>query len=221
LSGGSGAVALAWALSSLIFSLSFLMASLGYHRQGWNAAFLGALALTGAAIYSADAVNLPDIAGMMFIGAGLGLMLARALPERGLMTLMAGFAGLAGLSMLCAALAIWRNPNGFGLLRDDGGGITSGGLLWVAITVAAGGLTALLALAGMAPRKAGIERRAAMSALTGGLAGLSVAALGFTLQNAGLAVAGGLAGSAALTMWLRLYRARRRWKGLADPGSRA
>lgn len=220
MSGDGGAVTVSWALSSLLFFLSFFISGPGDYRRGWNAAFIGAVILTGAAIYSADAVNLPEIAGMMVIGAALGLMLARALPRRGLMVLMTGFAGLAGLSMLCAALAVWRNPNGFGLLREDGAGITYDGLLSVGVTVAVGGLATLIAMVGIAPRKAAVERRAAMSALTSGLAGFSMAGLGFTLQNAGLTVAGGLAGSAGLTMWVRLYRARRRWKGLADPGSR-
>ncbi|NIJ15258.1 NAD(P)(+) transhydrogenase (Re/Si-specific) subunit beta [Sphingobium vermicomposti] len=223
MSGGVDAVLVAWALSSLLFVLSLWKYEAEASQRRLHAAGVGVLLLAAAGIYSADIVNLPEIAGTLLIGASLGLVLARGWRPQALPTLLTAFCGAIGLSMLCAALAAYLNPNAFGIMPARGDGVTGGALLLVGVTAATGALAWVVAMVAMFAGRGGPgdqARRIRLLAMAGGLAGCSVTALAFLLQHAGLVVAGGLAGTSGLVLWARL-----RWgaggKGLAPARRRA
>lgn len=115
------AVLLGWALAALLFGLALLRSGPGVRRLHRHAALAGALVLMGAALFAADIINMPEIAGALVIGAAIGLPLARELPMRLLPRLMAGLAGSAGLALVCAAIAMRHNPYAFGLLGEADG----------------------------------------------------------------------------------------------------
>ncbi len=205
MSGGVDAVIVAWALSSLLFVLALWKYEAEASHRRLHAAGVGAFVLAAAAIYSADIVNLPEIAGALVIGASPGLILARGWRPQALPTLLTAFCGAVGMSMLCAALATYLNPNAFGIMSARGDGVTGSAMLLVGVTAATGALSWVVAMVAMFVRGGDQARRIRRLAMAGGLAGCSVTALAFLLQHAGLVVAGGLAGTSGLVLSLRLH----------------
>ena len=220
MSGEVDAVIVGWALSALLFFLSLWKYEPEISHRRRHAASAGALVLAVAAIYGADIVNLPEIAGTLAIGASLGLVLARGVRPQMLPTLLTVFCGAIGLSMLCAALAAYLNPNAFGLMPVRGDGVTCWALSLICAAAATGALAWAVAMVAIFAHRGGPSdqaRRTMLLALAGGLAGCSVTALAFLLEHAGLVVAGGLAGTAGLLLSVRLHRGSGR-KGLPRRG---
>lgn len=136
------AILLGWALAALLFFLALAGPAAGPGRRRRQAALAGAIILAGAAIYGADIMNLPEIAGALVIGAAIGLLLARELPMRRLPLMMRVLAGGAGAALTCAALAIRFNPYAFGLLGEDQPEIAPWGVAALVIALLTGVLAA-------------------------------------------------------------------------------
>lgn len=199
-------VALAWLIAALLLAWSLWRAAAGEARKARHAALAGVALIVGAAVYTADVVNLPEIVGALVAGGGVGLLLGRDVRARRLPLLLAA---LAGIAYVLAAAACWLNPYIFGL--GQGGRITLGALAMLTFCIVPGLLSLCAFLwSVVSPSSRGIALTCA-----GALAGWSAAALAFILGNPGLAFAAGLAGAGGSILALRLSLATGR-KGLAD-----
>ncbi|HKT77898.1 MAG TPA: NADP transhydrogenase subunit beta, partial [Sphingobium sp.] len=156
MSGMVDAVALGWALAALLFLLALWQPAAGLGRRHRHAAMAGALILAGAALYGADIMNLPEMVGVLVIGAALGLLAARELPMRVLPALLAGLAGAIGVAMACLALAIRHNPYAFGLLGEDAASIAPWRVGALAVALAGGVMAAGAGVAWPARRDGGV-----------------------------------------------------------------
>lgn len=119
MNGTVDTILLGWSLAALLFLLSLARPAAGFGPRHRHAAMAGVLILAAAAVYGADIVNLPEIAGALVIGAAIGLLCGRELPVRLLPRMMQALAGATGGALACAALAIRFNPYAFGLLGED------------------------------------------------------------------------------------------------------
>ena len=169
-------------------------------RTGNRFAMAGITLAVGAAIYSHDVVNLPEIVSALTIGGGIGLMLARRGAVRILPWLVVSGHGLLGLGAMATAFVLFRNPFAFAIVRDDGAMLPGDGLL-LAAAFAIGALVLGGALT-MAVRRTQVGL-----AWLGSGSGWAAAALGFALGNSAMVVAGAMAGVAAARIGWRADRA--------------
>ena len=183
-------VAAAYLLSGLMLVCALRLRA---NRAGNRIALAGLALASGAALYSHDVVNLPEIVSALTIGGSIGLLLARRSPAASLPWLVIAGHGLLGLAAIATAWALYRNPFAFGLAGDDGI-ILPGNIVILAVGVATGALVVAGTLV-MA-----IRRTCAGLALLGSGAGWSATALGLVLGNSAMVVAGALAGVAGLRL---------------------
>lgn len=150
MSSALDAITLGWAFSALLFLLSLSPLARIPDRRRRHAAAAGVLILTGAALYGADVVNLPEIVGVLIIGGAIGVMLARELPAHRLPALLTTLAGLVGLAAIAVAQAAWLNPYAFGLIGGSDDRIVPRAVIAVGVAMlmgamaCAGGFVALL-----------------------------------------------------------------------------
>lgn len=173
------AILLGWVLAALLFCLSLAGRGATPGTRHRHAALAGVLILAGAAIYSADIVNLPEIAGALVIGAAIGMLLARELPLRLLPRMMRTLAGATGAALACAAIAIRFNPYAFGLLGEDRPAIAPWREAALVIALLAGVMAAGAGVARPAWRIGGVA-----GVIAPGLLAL-LAAASFALSGAG------------------------------------
>lgn len=193
MSSALDAIILGWAFSALLFFLSLWPSGGVPHRRHRHAAAAGVLILTGAALYAADVVNLPEIVGALVIGAAIGVMLGRELPAHRLTALLTALAGLVGLAAIAVAQAAWLNPYAFGLIDGNGDRIAPRAAIAVGVAMLMGAMgcaSGVAALLGppIRPRR-GILPPLALLAMAGPLLGAFVAATALPLLWAGMAVA--------------------------------
>lgn len=166
------------------------------HRVGNRLVLAGGMLAVGAALYSHDVVNLPEIASALAIGGSIGLTLARRCNAHRLPWLVILAYGLLGLAGVATGAALFLNPFAFGLV-DGQGDVTPvhGALLAASATI--GGLVALVALLML------VRRTQADLALVASGAGWASAALGLAMGNSAMILVGGMAGAAGLRLGWR------------------
>lgn len=170
------------------------------HRAGNRIALAGGALAVGAALYSHDVVNLPEIASALVIGGSIGLTLARRSGAHRLPWLVLVAHGLLGLAGMAIGAALVLNPFAFALVDGQGHVMDAQGFLLAAGAVI-GGLTAAGALLML------VRRTQAGLTLVGGGAALSAAALGLAMGNSAMVLVGGMAGAAGLRLgWRGLVR---------------
>lgn len=172
------------------------------HRAGNRIALAGGMLAVGAALYSHDVVNLPEIASALVIGGSIGLTLARRCGAHRLPWLVAVAYGLLGLTGVATGAALYLNPFAFGLM-DGQGHVTPVHSMLLATGVMTGGWVALGALFML------LRRTQADLALLGSGAGWTAAALGLAMGNSALVLVGGMAGAAGLRLGWRARGAGR------------
>lgn len=172
------------------------------HRAGNRLALAGGMLAVGAALYSHDVVNLPEIASALVIGGSIGLTLARRCCAHRLPWLVVVAYGLLGLAGAATGAALFLNPFASGLVDGQGHVTPAHGTL-LAAGVAIGGLVALGALLML------VRRTQSGLALVGSGAGWAAAALGLAMGNSVLVLVGGMAGAAGLRLGRRARVIRR------------
>ena len=166
------------------------------HRVGNRLALAGGMLAVGAALYSHDVVNLPEIASALAIGGSIGLTLTRRCAAHRLPWLVVVAYGLLGLAGVATSVALFLNPFAFALVDGQGHVTPAHGALLLA-GVAIGGLVALGALLML------VRRTQSGLALVGSGAGWAAAALGLAMGNSALLLVGGMAGAAGLRLGWR------------------
>lgn len=172
------------------------------HRIANRLALTGGMLAVGAALYSHDVVNLPEIASALVIGGSIGLMLARRCGAHRLPWLVVIAYGLLGLAGVATGAALFLNPFAFALVDGQGHVTPAHGAL-LAAGAATGGLVALGALLML------VRRTQASLMLVGSGAGWAAAALGLAMGNSALLLVGGMAGAAGLRLGWRARAMRR------------
>lgn len=163
------------------------------HRMGNRIALAGGMLAVGAALYSHDVVNLPEIASALVIGGSIGLTLARRCAAGTLPWLIVVAYGLLGLAGMATGTALFLNPFAFGLVDGQGHVTPAHGAL-LAAGVVLGGLVALGALLIL------VRRTQAGLALVGSGVGWAATALGLATGNSAMVLVGGMAGAAGLRL---------------------
>lgn len=183
------------------------------YRTGNRIALAGGMLAVGAALYSHDVVNLPEIASALVIGGSIGLMLARRCGGHRLPWLVVVAYALLGLAGMATGTALLLNPFAFGLV-DGPGRVTPAHGTLLAGGIAIGGLAALCALLML------VRQTQDYLALVGSGAGWTAAALGLAMGNSAMVLAGGMAGAAGLRLGWRAWAIRRAALRALPSGSR-
>lgn len=157
---------------------------------GNRASMAGIMLATGAALYSHDVINLPEMISIMAMGGGIGLLFARRCPAWAFPWVVVAGHGLTGVAIMATAAALCRNPLAFGLAGDDGA-MAAGNVAMLILCCVLAGAATIHALA-MAFRRT----QAALPMLSATLA-FAAAALGLAMGNSVMVMAGGMAGVAA------------------------
>ncbi|MET0372888.1 MAG: hypothetical protein ABW128_01370 [Rhizorhabdus sp.] len=179
-------VAAAW-LVLILSPLALARIGRGDARTGLMLAAVAVAMTLAATVAVHDAVSLPEVAGTLGVGAGLGYMLVRHARLAGIGRLIAAFMGLCGLGGLLAGAALWLDPRGLGLVDMPDASPTWLATLALAIAIA---LNLLLAGAGAhllmrqaAPQAAGLAGLAGLSGGAGCLLGLLLGNLPMTVSG--------------------------------------
>lgn len=144
--GGAGIVVPDWAmLAYLAAGVFFILALRGLSspatsRAGNRNGMIGmALALiTTLVIY--DKANIVEIGIAIFLGAIIGVTIARKIAMTAMPELVAGFHSLVGLAAVVVGLAAWLNPSAFGIL-DEAGQILVVSRIELGLGIAIGAIT--------------------------------------------------------------------------------
>lgn len=170
-------------------------------QAGHRIAMAGIALAMAAALYGHDVINLPEIASVLVVGGGIGLLLVRRCVGQALPWLIVAGHGLLGMAAMATVSVLALNPVLFGLVGEDGTIASANGLLLVAAFAMS------LMVVGGALLMAFCRTHAAL-ALVGGGAGWSTAALGFALGNSAMVMAGAFAGMAGFRLGWREHKVR-------------
>ena len=198
MSGAVDAVALLWALAALLF----LLALTGTARRRRHGAMAGTLMLTAAALYSADIINLPEILGMLVIGAAGGILIGRETPRQNLPQFMIALAGSIGLACTAMMSAIRLNPHAFGFVEGAAETIAPGRAVAMAIGLALGAMACASGVAGLSSRQGSRPGRKLDMSIGCLLAPLAAGALLAFARSAGIIWLGAGMAIAALAAML-------------------
>lgn len=204
-------VAGAYLVTTILFLLGLRRAAIARGSGAGRMGVAGLLIAMAATVYTLDAVSLPEMAGVMLAGGGIGWLAIRGTrlaPPR----LIATLQGVTGLVVLLLAGAIWLDAAAFGLDRNNPAVIFPLGVCVAMGAVSAIGSLVLLfnwdAPAGAAP--------AALAVLNRGM-GLAIAAAGFLLSNGAMLVAGGLLAASAIALGVAMRKSRGRGLPMERP----
>jgi NAD(P) transhydrogenase subunit beta len=121
-----GGAALAWvALAYLVAGVLFIMALRGLSspatsRAGNRYGMIGMTIAMVTTLVTHGIASLPEIAGAIAIGGGVGFVTARRIKMTDMPQLVAAFHSLVGLAAVLVGLAAYLNPVAFGIAGADG-----------------------------------------------------------------------------------------------------
>ncbi|MBV7259461.1 NAD(P)(+) transhydrogenase (Re/Si-specific) subunit beta [Erythrobacter sp. WH158] len=115
----------AWAmLAYLVSGVFFILALRGLSspatsRAGNRNGIIGMLIAVATTLITHDIANIVEIAIAIFIGALIGVTVARKIAMTSMPELVAGFHSLVGLAAVVVGLAAWLDPASFGITDPD------------------------------------------------------------------------------------------------------
>src|SRR5437764_193545 len=136
----------AWVLLAyLIAGVCFILALRGLSspessRRGNRTGMLGMAIAVGTTLAVHQIASLPEIAGAMLIGGGVGLATARKIQMTAMPQLVAAFHSLVGMAAVLVGAAAFLNPGAFGIL-DPAGRILQVSRIEMGLGVAIGAIT--------------------------------------------------------------------------------
>ncbi|NNK46977.1 MAG: NAD(P)(+) transhydrogenase (Re/Si-specific) subunit beta [Altererythrobacter sp.] len=145
-SAADGAGTPAWAmLAYLIAGVFFILALRGLSspassRRGNRFGMLGMLIAVVTTLVTHDIANIADIGVAMFLGAIIGVTVARKIAMTAMPELVAGFHSLVGLAAVVVGLAAWLDPASFGI-TDAAGQILMVSRIELGLGIAIGAIT--------------------------------------------------------------------------------
>jgi NAD(P) transhydrogenase subunit beta len=136
----------AWALVAyLIAGVCFILALRGLSspessRRGNYTGMIGMAIAVVTTLVTHRIASLPEIAGAMIIGGGIGLVTARKIHMTAMPQLVAAFHSLVGMAAVLVGAAAFLNPSAFGIV-DAAGQILQGSRVEMGLGVAIGAIT--------------------------------------------------------------------------------
>ena len=136
----------AWVLIAyLIAGVCFILALRGLSspessRRGNRAGMIGMAIAVVTTLVTHRIASLPEIAGAMIIGGGIGLVTARKIHMTAMPQLVAAFHSLVGMAAVLVGAAAFLNPSAFGIV-DAAGQILQGSRVEMGLGVAIGAIT--------------------------------------------------------------------------------
>jgi NAD(P) transhydrogenase subunit beta len=136
----------AWALIAyLIAGVCFILALRGLSnpessRRGNTTGMIGMAIAVGTTLAINHLASLPEIAGAMLIGGGVGLVTARKIQMTAMPQLVAAFHSLVGMAAVLVGAAAFLNPSAFGIV-DAAGHIVQNSRVEMGLGVAIGAIT--------------------------------------------------------------------------------
>jgi len=116
----------AWVLLAyLIAGVCFILALRGLSgpessRRGNYTGMVGMAIAVGTTLFVHQIASLPEIAGAMLIGGGIGLVTARKIQMTAMPQLVAAFHSLVGMAAVLVGAAAYLNPEAFGIAEITG-----------------------------------------------------------------------------------------------------
>jgi len=116
----------AWVLIAyLIAGICFILALRGLSspassQRGNRAGMIGMAIAIATTLAVHEIGSLPEIAGAMILGGGVGLVTARRIQMTAMPQLVAAFHSLVGLAAVLVGAAAFLNPEAFGIVGPDG-----------------------------------------------------------------------------------------------------
>jgi NAD(P) transhydrogenase subunit beta len=136
----------AWALVAyLIAGVCFILALRGLSspessRRGNYTGMIGMAIAVVTTLVTHHIASLPEIAGAMILGGGIGLVTARKIQMTAMPQLVAAFHSLVGMAAVLVGAAAFLNPSAFGIV-DAAGQILQGSRVEMGLGVAIGAIT--------------------------------------------------------------------------------
>jgi NAD(P) transhydrogenase subunit beta len=136
----------AWVLIAyLIAGICFILALRGLSspessRRGNYTGMIGMAIAVVTTLVTHRIASLPEIAGAMIIGGGIGLVTARKIHMTAMPQLVAAFHSLVGMAAVLVGAAAFLNPEAFGIV-DAAGQILQGSRVEMGLGVAIGAIT--------------------------------------------------------------------------------
>jgi NAD(P) transhydrogenase subunit beta len=140
------AVQPAWALLAyLVAGICFILALRGLSRpdssrRGNYIGMFGMAVAIATTLVTHGVASLPEIAGAMLIGGGIGLVTARRIQMTAMPQLVAAFHSLVGMAAVLVGSAAFLNPEAFGIV-DPSGQIFQTSRIEMGLGVAIGAIT--------------------------------------------------------------------------------
>nr|WP_255551935.1 NAD(P)(+) transhydrogenase (Re/Si-specific) subunit beta [Erythrobacter crassostrea] len=111
---------LAYLVSGVFFILALRgLSSPATSRAGNRNGIIGMLIAVATTLITHDIANIVEIAIAIFIGALIGVTVARKIAMTSMPELVAGFHSLVGLAAVVVGLAAWLDPASFGITDPD------------------------------------------------------------------------------------------------------
>ena len=136
----------AWAmLAYLAAGVFFILALRGLSspassRAGNRNGMIGMAIALVTTLVTHDIANIVEIGIAIFLGAIIGVTIARKIAMTAMPELVAGFHSLVGLAAVVVGLAAWLNPGAFGIL-DEAGQIFAVSRVELGLGIAIGAIT--------------------------------------------------------------------------------
>src|SRR6186713_807456 len=132
-------------LAYLISGVCFIIALRGLSspessRRGNRAGMIGMAIAVVTTLAIHEIASLPEIAGAMLIGGGIGLVTARKIQMTAMPQLVAAFHSLVGMAAVLVGAAAFFNPAAFGI-ADPSGHIFQVSRIEMGLGVAIGAIT--------------------------------------------------------------------------------
>jgi NAD(P) transhydrogenase subunit beta len=136
----------AWVLLAyLVSGVCFILALRGLSspessRRGNRLGMIGMAIAVGTTLAVHEIASIPEIAGAMLIGGGIGLVTARKIQMTAMPQLVAAFHSLVGMAAVLVGAAAFLNPSAFGIV-DAAGHILQVSRVEMGLGVAIGAIT--------------------------------------------------------------------------------
>jgi NAD(P) transhydrogenase subunit beta len=136
----------AWVLLAyLVSGVCFILALRGLSspessRRGNRLGMIGMAIAVGTTLAIHEIASIPEIAGAMLIGGGIGLVTARKIQMTAMPQLVAAFHSLVGMAAVLVGAAAFLNPSAFGIV-DAAGHILQVSRVEMGLGVAIGAIT--------------------------------------------------------------------------------
>jgi NAD(P) transhydrogenase subunit beta len=136
----------AWVLIAYLFAgVCFILALRGLSsptssRRGNRLGMVGMAIAVVTTLAIHEVASLPEIAGAIIIGGGIGLITARKIQMTAMPQLVAAFHSLVGMAAVLVGAAAFLNPEAFGIV-DAAGAILPVSRVEMALGVAIGAIT--------------------------------------------------------------------------------